>query len=415
MVAKKAMPVQVVALDDFGGLQTLFVSLMHELSMEGVSPLVINRANAKPLEFFENQLTGCNVNIFSPACTKTVNAIKVMEKGFGEDFIRKIKSKVVTHSMRRKFSKENGQGVVLWNVLPKKEYTGHSGPTVVYDHGMSSIQKNNKENKKRLKAANKVVTVSKANSVMLSELWDWKGPVSVVPNPLRHSIANSTLIEKQGKTAEDKIILGCASRLISFKGVTVAIHAVKALRESGYNVNLRICGIGPELDALKALVATLNMNNYIFFDGLIEDMVSFYSRIDIFLAMSLREPFGLSPLEAIASGVPSIVSRVDGHDEICPESRSLILLEPSLSAKEYLELGGSNYKMPRKVYSPSQGTCIPPKSVAPYELSCAIKVVIENYKKYAEDAFVDANFVRKANSMSSYVEKYKEAIVNGFQ
>ena len=54
------------------------------------------------------------------------------------------------------------------------------------------------------------------------------------------------------------------------------------------------------------------------FDGFVANMGAFYHKIDMLVAPSIREPFGLTPLEALACGIPTIMSDVDGHPEVQP-------------------------------------------------------------------------------------------------
>ena len=59
------------------------------------------------------------------------------------------------------------------------------------------------------------------------------------------------------------------------------------------------------------------------------DIVSYYAAADAVVAPSFYEPFGMVPLEALACGVPAIITRQMGVAEILDEESAIILDDPS--------------------------------------------------------------------------------------
>ena len=75
-------------------------------------------------------------------------------------------------------------------------------------------------------------------------------------------------------------------------------------------------GDGPDRVAAEQLVDQLDINEKVFFRGKTFDVKSMLGISDIFLLPSETESFGLSALEAMASYVPVVASRVGGLGEV---------------------------------------------------------------------------------------------------
>ena len=69
---------------------------------------------------------------------------------------------------------------------------------------------------------------------------------------------------------------------------------------------------------MKKKIIDYNLQNRIKLSGFVDHdkIVSKYNRLSIFVAVSLRESFGVSILEAAACSVPSITSNIGGLVEV---------------------------------------------------------------------------------------------------
>ena len=104
-----------------------------------------------------------------------------------------------------------------------------------------------------------------------------------------------------------------AGRLVSYKKFDLAI---KAFNQLGWP--LKIAGIGPEINKLKKMA-----NGNIEFLGLVSDekLADLYSHAKAFI-FTQEEDFGITPLEAMASGRPVIAYRGGGALETIEEGKS---------------------------------------------------------------------------------------------
>ncbi|WP_055445305.1 glycosyltransferase family 4 protein [Lacinutrix himadriensis] len=107
----------------------------------------------------------------------------------------------------------------------------------------------------------------------------------------------------------DTFKIGCPGRLVSDKNHQTVIKAISGLK-SKKNVALYIAGNGSYKQELETLVEQLGLNSQVVFLGnlSIPEMVAFYKSMDVVVLPSYHEAFGLVFIEALAIGVPVIVS-----------------------------------------------------------------------------------------------------------
>jgi L-malate glycosyltransferase len=79
---------------------------------------------------------------------------------------------------------------------------------------------------------------------------------------------------------------------------------------------LVMVGDGPDRGAAEAEARTLGIDDRVFFLGKIDTVAPLLAGADLFLLPSDKESFGLSALEALASGVPVIGTRAGGLPEV---------------------------------------------------------------------------------------------------
>ncbi|MGF1739404.1 glycosyltransferase [Photobacterium satsumensis] len=130
----------------------------------------------------------------------------------------------------------------------------------------------------------------------------------------------------------NKLIIGCAGRLVREKGIDTLLEALAVLPEV-YQVV--IAGQGPERKQLQHLSQQLGLTGRVHWLGRCDNMLSFYHAIDLFCMPSRQEGLPLALLEAQSCGKPVIATEVGGiPDLICPHSGHLIPAEqPTLLAQ----------------------------------------------------------------------------------
>lgn len=113
----------------------------------------------------------------------------------------------------------------------------------------------------------------------------------------------------------------CVARLIKRKGQHHLIETVKRLTQQGIDITADLVGTGDAEDEYRELVNSLHLNDRIRFRGYIprEQMPAIYAQAHVFVLPSYNEGMSVATLEAMASGLPLIVTRTPGTDELVKE------------------------------------------------------------------------------------------------
>lgn len=107
-------------------------------------------------------------------------------------------------------------------------------------------------------------------------------------------------------------------RLTIQKGLTHLLDTAKLVIEFQPKTYFLIVGSGEQYEELITRAAELGISGHVLFAGFQRGKAwsDAYAIADLFVMPSVSEPFGLTPLEAIAQGTPALVSRQSGVAEI---------------------------------------------------------------------------------------------------
>jgi len=113
----------------------------------------------------------------------------------------------------------------------------------------------------------------------------------------------------------------CAARLIERKGQHHLIRAVKQLSDQGVEVIASLAGTGDSLEAYQNLAQELGIPERIRFLGYVprEEIPRHYAAAHVFSLPSFNEGMALAALEALGAGLPLVLTRTGGTDELVEE------------------------------------------------------------------------------------------------
>ena len=113
----------------------------------------------------------------------------------------------------------------------------------------------------------------------------------------------------------------CVARLIERKGQRFLIEAVKALVDQNTAAHLTLVGGGDDRPKLEWLVRELRVHDHVTFAGekSREELPALYQAADVFAMPSFNEGMSNAMLEAMASGLPVVVTRTPGVAEVVRE------------------------------------------------------------------------------------------------
>ncbi len=153
-------------------------------------------------------------------------------------------------------------------------------------------------------------------------------PVCVVSSPV-DTRAFRPLEQRESSVTR----LLSVGNLVEVKGHRYLLDAMKTLLDRGDTITLDIVGDGPLRDHLEQQAHDLGVAANVRFSGRLErpDVATKMREADVFVLPSLWETQGCVLLEAMASGVPSVVTRVGGTPEVVDDTTG-VLVEPRSSA-----------------------------------------------------------------------------------
>ena len=141
---------------------------------------------------------------------------------------------------------------------------------------------------------------------------------------------------------EDHVIIGCYGRIRAQKGTDAFVDAALALLPERPNVTALVMGRATEghdgfLTGLKDRVAAAALTDRIRFlpEVPVHEIADWYRVLDLYVAPQRWEGFGLTPIEAMACGVPVVATRVGAFEEIVTEATGALVPPddiPALSA-----------------------------------------------------------------------------------
>lgn len=134
------------------------------------------------------------------------------------------------------------------------------------------------------------------------------------------------LRKKLGITNEEIIIISMGD-LIKRKNYKSSLEAIAKLK--GYKIRYLICGKGPEFDNLKKLANKLQIENMVEFLGFRKDVKELLHISDIFLFTTYQEGLPRSTMEAMASGLPCVVSNIRGNTDLINNNKGGYLCNPN--------------------------------------------------------------------------------------
>ena len=113
---------------------------------------------------------------------------------------------------------------------------------------------------------------------------------------------------------EPELRLLYVGRLLDWKGIDLALQAIKLARQTGRNVSLTIVGDGPARLPLERLCRNLELNECVHWAGWVSQasLRKIYRDADVLLFPSLRDSGGMAVLEALAFGLPVVCTDLGG-------------------------------------------------------------------------------------------------------
>ncbi len=143
-----------------------------------------------------------------------------------------------------------------------------------------------------------------------------------------HPEVRARVREQLGLSA-GSFVVGTVGRLVPIKDHPTLLKAAEALIRGGANVSVLLVGAGSERARLEQLVENSpNLRGHVVLAGAAENVPDLLNAMDVFVLPSLCEGMSNTLLEAMASGLPVMATRVGGNPELVQEDQSGWLFAP---------------------------------------------------------------------------------------
>ena len=169
--------------------------------------------------------------------------------------------------------------------------------------------------KRGMEAADRVITVSDlTRNIVITKYGIDPSKVVTVHNAVDFSGRSEIQVERDVK---EKVVT-FLGRITFQKGPEYFIEAAAKVLKKCKNVRFVMAGSGDMMNRSIRQVARLGISDRFHFTGFLRgaEVQKMFALSDVYVMPSVSEPFGISPLEAMRSGVPSVISRQSGAAEV---------------------------------------------------------------------------------------------------
>lgn len=119
---------------------------------------------------------------------------------------------------------------------------------------------------------------------------------------------------------EDVLVIGSVGNLRSVKNFPMLISSMSFLVREGINASCIIVGDGVDRDLIERAGANLGVTVYLL--GIRSDIPEILSAFDVYACTSEREGISMAILEAMATKLPIVATRVGGNPELVSEGET---------------------------------------------------------------------------------------------
>jgi len=146
------------------------------------------------------------------------------------------------------------------------------------------------------------------------------GRISVVPNgaskPPPASAREIAALRAELGLSQTDWVLGTVGRFDPIKNLPLLLDSLREVRESGYEAKALLVGDGPDMDRVRARIRELGLEQVVVLTGYRDDAQKLVQTLDLFVLPSLSEGTSMALLEAMAQGIPCLVTDVGGNPEV---------------------------------------------------------------------------------------------------
>lgn len=170
--------------------------------------------------------------------------------------------------------------------------------------------------RKGMAEADRVITVSNLTRNIVIERYHIDPDKVITVHNAVEPPEKTELLDAEKKVKEK--IVTFLGRITFQKGPEYFIEAACKVLERDKNVRFVMAGTGDLMEKMIRRVAKLKISSNFHFTGFLkgENVDRMFAMSDVYVMPSVSEPFGISPLEAMRSNVPVVISKQSGVAEV---------------------------------------------------------------------------------------------------
>lgn len=138
----------------------------------------------------------------------------------------------------------------------------------------------------------------------------------------------------------DEFVLVCAARLSAEKRIDVLLSAMNQVIQKDRSSKCIIIGEGALKETLLEQARSLQLSGHVFFQGFQADVRPYLCAADAFVLTSRIEGLPFSILEAMACGLPCVVTNVGGNAEAVGHAVNGLIVNPGSPAHKLFSTYG---------------------------------------------------------------------------
>ncbi|MDR0781124.1 MAG: glycosyltransferase family 4 protein [Pseudomonadales bacterium] len=306
-----------------GGAETVFIELADRLRQRGYRCLVLIRGPGWVCE-------------------------QLRARGF-EPFIVDAKGSFNWRFLREllRIVRRERVDVIQSHLLGSNVYCAMAGllarkPVIATFHGMVDVGPGERFRGAKLWLMNRGVSRFVAVSSALRTAIDREGLLDparceIIYNGVdmgRYGRGNGASLRQRLGLAADAVLVGSLGNVRPAKGYDLLIRAAREVVAQRPDVHFIIAG-DPKTSLqrqLDALAQELKIADHIHFIGFCNDSAAYLAQLDLFLLTSTSEGLSIATIEALATGLPAVVTRCGGPEEIMQADRDGLMVEPQAPA-----------------------------------------------------------------------------------
>ncbi|GAB3773668.1 glycosyltransferase family 1 protein [Spirosoma horti] len=355
LISEHASPLATIGGVDAGGQNIAVAELAKELARLGFAVDVFTRC-CSPTEpeivYWHPRVRVIHITAGAQQCLPKEDLLPHMDE-FARNMSRFIQKQALTYSVIHAHFFMSG----LVAMQLKREYRI---PFVITFHALGLVRRlcqgssdgfpieRTRLEQRIMQEADGIVALCPQDSDDLLKLYGADAKkITIIPNgynpqdffPIRQELARQTL----NLNVEEPLLLQLG-RMVPRKGIDNVIRAVSLLlQRHGIAARLLVVGgdsrnpdpaLTPEIGRLQQLATELGVAHLVTFTGSRnrDELRHYYSAADVFVTTPWYEPFGITPLEAMACGTPVIGAAVGGIKHTVLINKTGFLVPPNDSS-----------------------------------------------------------------------------------